>query len=189
MKQIVPIPIPFFETVVTVLFAISPPDLKVPDIISIRQDIPRVILTSTVYIQLLDGFRDHRIWTCTEQGSKAYTKIDSLKPPTCLLNTKSPLAFWEPHDGSVSLQDFSNVFSGGMLLTATFRLLCSPSHTFSTHHVLTLSTPSVHYLSPCSQQQPLAKDGLEPSHLLYSVRPYYFKGFIYCRLPSGAVPI
>ena len=58
MKQIVPIPIPL---VVTVLFAISPPSLKVPDIISIRQDIPRVILTSTVYIQLLDGFRDHRI--------------------------------------------------------------------------------------------------------------------------------
>ena len=57
MKQIVPIPIPL---VVTVLFAISPPNLKVPDIISIRQDIPRVILTSTVYIQLLDGFRDHR---------------------------------------------------------------------------------------------------------------------------------
>ena len=61
MKQIVPIPIPLFETVVTVLFAINPPDLKVPDIISVRQDIPRVILTSTVYIQLLDGFRDHRI--------------------------------------------------------------------------------------------------------------------------------
>ena len=61
MKQIVPIPIPLFETVVTVLFAISPPNLKMPDIISIRQDIPRVILTSTVYIQLLDGFRDHRI--------------------------------------------------------------------------------------------------------------------------------
>lgn len=61
MKHTVPIPIPLFdETVVTVLFAISPPDLKVPDIISIRQDIPRVILTSTVYIQLLDGFRDHR---------------------------------------------------------------------------------------------------------------------------------
>ena len=50
MKQIVPIPIPLFETAVTVLFVISPPDLKVPDIISIRQDIPRVILTSTVYI-------------------------------------------------------------------------------------------------------------------------------------------
>ena len=61
MKQIVPIPIPLFETVVTVLFAINPPDLKVPDIISIRQDIPRVILTSTVYIQLLDSFRDRRI--------------------------------------------------------------------------------------------------------------------------------
>ena len=61
MKQIVPIPIPLFETVVTVLFAINPPDLKVPDIISIKQDIPRVILTSTVYIQLLDSFRDRRI--------------------------------------------------------------------------------------------------------------------------------
>ena len=61
MKQTVPIPIPLFETVVTALFAINPPDLKAPDIISIRQDIPRVILTSTVYIQLLDGFRDHRI--------------------------------------------------------------------------------------------------------------------------------
>ena len=62
MKQTVPIPIPLFdEAAVTTLFAISPPNLKVPDIISIRQDIPRVILTSTVYIQLLDGFRDHRI--------------------------------------------------------------------------------------------------------------------------------
>ena len=64
MKHTVPIPIPillFDEAVVTALFAISPPNLKVPDIISIRQDIPRIILTSTVYIQLLDGFRDHRI--------------------------------------------------------------------------------------------------------------------------------
>ena len=62
MKHTVPIPIPLFdETVVTALFAISPPNLKVPDIILIRQDIPRVILTSTGYIQLLDGFRDHRI--------------------------------------------------------------------------------------------------------------------------------
>ena len=62
MKQTVPIPIPpFVEAAVIVLFAISPLNLKMPDSISIRQDIPRVILTSTVYIQLLDGFRDHRI--------------------------------------------------------------------------------------------------------------------------------
>ena len=62
MKHTVPIPIPLFdEAAVTALFAINPPDLKVPDIISVRQDIPRVILMSTVYIQLLDGFRDHRI--------------------------------------------------------------------------------------------------------------------------------
>ena len=62
MKHTVPIPIPLFDEVaVTALFAISPPNLKMPDIISIRQDIPRVILTPTVYIQLLDGFRDHRI--------------------------------------------------------------------------------------------------------------------------------
>ena len=61
MKQTVPIPIPLFdEAAVTALFAISPPNLKVPDIISIRQDIPRIILTSTGYIQLLDGFRGHR---------------------------------------------------------------------------------------------------------------------------------
>ena len=46
---------------IIVLFVINPPNLKVPNIISIRPDIPRVILTSTVYIQLLDGFRDHRI--------------------------------------------------------------------------------------------------------------------------------
>ena len=51
MKHTVPILIPLFdEAVVTALFAISPPNLKVPDIISIRQDIPRIILTSTVYI-------------------------------------------------------------------------------------------------------------------------------------------
>lgn len=62
MKQTVPIPMPLFdEAVVTALFAISLPNLKVPDIISIKQDIPKVILTSTVYIQRLDGFRDHRI--------------------------------------------------------------------------------------------------------------------------------
>ena len=55
MKHTVPIPIPpFDEAVVTALFAINPPNLKVPDTISIRQDIPRVILTSTVHIQLLD---------------------------------------------------------------------------------------------------------------------------------------
>ena len=61
MKHTVPIPIPLFdEAAATALFVISPPNLKVPDIISIRQDIPRIILTSTVYIQLLDGFRDHR---------------------------------------------------------------------------------------------------------------------------------
>lgn len=61
MKHTVPIPIPLFdEAVVTALFVISPPNLKTPDIILIRQDIPRVILTSTVYIQLLDDFRDHR---------------------------------------------------------------------------------------------------------------------------------
>lgn len=62
MKQTAPIPIPpFVEAAATALFAISPLNLKIPDSISIRQDIPRVILTSTVYIQLLDGFRDHRI--------------------------------------------------------------------------------------------------------------------------------
>ena len=61
MKQTVPILIPLFdEAVVTALLAISPPNLKVPDIILIGQDIPRVILASTTYIQLLDGFRDHR---------------------------------------------------------------------------------------------------------------------------------
>ena len=62
MKQTVPIPMPPLDAVsVTALFVISPPNLKVPDIISIKQDIPRIILTSTVYIQLLDGFRDRRI--------------------------------------------------------------------------------------------------------------------------------